>query len=215
MKKIVVITASLLALSLLPAARSGRAGELTLYEASVGRDLVRAVGGPVTNLLVDVDYAPSTAEGGKLYGMSEVEIVATGNLVLTTTGFGCQAAPCLFAPSPFTGGKSIRLTAGNDLAGESAVAANLLTIGVSGSVGHVVVMRGEYLDATGPNLAVGAVQTIDATTLVTVPEPATSAGVVAGIALVVLARRFGNGLRRARASARSGPAPGGPAPRGR
>jgi len=169
----------------------GRAGTLVLHEASVAPGLARIIPGAVTNALVDVDYRPATAEGGKLYGMSELEIEATGNLVLTPTGFACQAASCLFSPSPFATGKRIRLTAGNDLTGETAALANLLTIGVTGSVGHVVVVRGAYVDGTGAGGTVGAVQSARVTLLVSVPEPALAPGLAAACGLLALAARRG------------------------
>ena len=128
------------------AAGASQAGNLAIYEASVGRGGLRSIAGPVSNALIDLDYAPATAEGGKLYGVSEVEIEATGNLVLSPTGFACQAASCLYAPLPFVAGKRIRVTAGNDLAGETTAASNFLTIGVTGSTGHIVLVRGEYID---------------------------------------------------------------------
>lgn len=175
-----------------------QAGSLRFFEASVGQSAVRTLAGPVSDLLVDVDYAPLTAEGGKLYGISEIEVHATGNLVLTPTGFACQVTSCLFSPSPFAGGRFLRLTGGNDLAGETAAAANLLTIGVTGSAGYIVVVRGEYLDGTGAGSAVGAARTPDPTILVAVPEPGTVAARTAPLALLAaLATRRNARPRRA------------------
>lgn len=203
-------------------ADASRAGELAVYEASVGSGQVRVLAGPVVNLPLDLDYAPVSAEGGKLYGMSEIEIEATGDLVLTPSGFSCQATSCLYSPLPFTAGRQIRITAGNDLAGEMAANANLLTIGLSGTSGLVVVTRGEYVDATGPAATVGNIQTVDVTILAAVPEPATGAGLAAAwLLLAGLARRRAapatapGALRRASASARSGSAPASRAPRAR
>ena len=184
------------------AAGASQAGNLAIYEASVGRGGLRSIAGPVTNALIDLDYAPATAEGGKLYGVSEVEIQATGNLVLSPTGFACQAASCLYAPLPFVAGKRIRVTAGNDLAGETTAASNFLTIGVTGSTGHIVLVRGEYIDGTGTAGKVGAIRTVDATPLVTVPEP--SVGLVSACALLALASRWK--VRSRATSAQSRPA---------
>ena len=169
------------------AADASRAGTLRIYESSVGQGQVRSIPGPVTNALIDLDYAPASAEGGKLYGVSEVEIEATGNLVLSPTGFACQATSCLYSPQPFVAGKRIRVTAGNDLAGETAAAANLLRIGVTGSTGHIVLVRGEYLDGTGPAGSVGTLRTLDAAPLVTVPELAGTPGLAAGCGMLALA----------------------------
>ena len=184
------------------------AGTLRVYEANAGAGRIRVIVGAVVNALIDLDYSPASAEGGKLYGVSELEIEATGNLVLTPTGFACQASPCLFSPSPFASGKRIRVTAGNDLTGSTAATANLLTIGLTGNTGFLVVTRGEYLDGTGAGASVGAVRSPDVTVLVSVPEP----GLGAGLAVAAL----GLGLAtRARASARSGSAPASRARRGR
>lgn len=169
------------------AADASRAGTLSIYESSVGQGQVRAIAGPVTNALIDLDYAPATAEGGKLYGVSEVEIEATGNLVLSPTGFACQATSCLYSPQPFVAGKRIRVTAGNDLAGTTAAAANFLRIGVTGSTGHIVLVRGEYLDGTGTAGSIGAIQALDAAPLVTVPELGGAGGLAAGCGLLALA----------------------------
>ncbi len=169
------------------AADPSRANTLRIYESSVGQGQVRLIPGPVTNALIDLDYAPASAEGGKLYGVSEVEIEATGNLVLSPTGFACQAISCLYTPQPFVAGKRIRVTAGNDLAGETVAAANFLRIGVTGSTGHIVLVRGEYLDGTGAAGSVGATRTLDAAPLVTVPELEGAAGLAAGCGLLALA----------------------------
>ena len=195
MLRSLVVTSALLLVAL-----PVRAGTLEIFEASVGHGQIRVVTGPVTNLLVDLDYAPVTAEGGKLYGMSEVEIQATGNLVLSPTGFACQASSCLYSPSPFVSGKRIRVTAGNDLAGETATTANLLTVGVTGSSGYVVLVRGEYLDGTGSGALVGNVQTVDAAPLVTVPEPTPRLGLAAAGLLMALFGRFATRTRHVRPS---------------
>ncbi len=171
------------------AAGASQAGDLDIYEASVGRGVVRSIAGPVTNALVDLDYAPATAEGGKLYGVSEVEIEATGNLVLSPSGFACLASSCLYSPLPFVAGKRIRVTAGNDLAGETAAASNFLTIGVTGSTGHIVLVRGEYIDGTGAAGKVGAIRTVDATPLVTVPEQGLAVGIAFASGLLALGSR--------------------------
>lgn len=171
------------------AADPSQAGNLEIYESSVGQGQVRSIPGPVTNVLIDLDYSPATAEGGRLYGVSEIEIEATGNLVLTPTGFACQATSCLYAPAPFVTGKRIRVTAGNDLVGSNAAASNFLRIGVTGSTGHLVLVRGEYLDSTGAAGSVGAIRTVDAAPLVTVPELELAVGLASACALLALAGR--------------------------
>lgn len=192
-KVLLAISACLIGL----AADPSRAGNLKIYEASVGQGLVRTIPGPATNVLLDLDYAPATAEGGKLYGMSEIEIQATGDLVLSTTGFACQATWCLYSPWPFVSGKLIRITGGNDLQGEISSAANLLTIGVTGSTGHIVLVRGEYLDGTGASSSVGAIRTVDAHPVVTVPEAESAAALAAACGLLGLAHRRRATRRRA------------------
>lgn len=197
------------------ASQPASAGSLRIFEASVGQGLVRSIGGPVTNLLVDLDYAPITAEGGKLYGLSEIEIHATGNLVLTSTGYACQATSCLFTPTPFSGGKVLRLSGGNDLLGESFAASNLLTVGLTGSVGYVVVLRGEYVAGTGPGASAGAIRTVDTAIVVDVPEPASAAALAAPLILLAGLARSRAASRTARACARSERAPASRAPRAR
>jgi hypothetical protein len=184
-----IVRAMLVVVSCLAAAARAQAGTLEIFEASVGIGQVRAISEPVTNALNDVDYAPATAEGGKLFGMSELEIEVTGNLVLTPVGFTCQAVSCLYSPLPFVAGRKIQITAGNDLMGETASTTNLFRFGLTGSSGYVVATRGEYLDGTGPGGSVGAVQTIDVTILVTVPEAELAPGLAAACALLALATR--------------------------
>lgn len=184
---------ALVATAFIGAAGTAAAGNLRIYEVLAPSQQTRTLAGPLTNFLIDVDYAPNSAEGAKLYGMSEVQIETTGNLVLTPTGFACQAVPCLYSPNPFVAGKKVRLTAGNDLAGETTATANFFTIGLTGSVGHVLVSRGEYIDGTRPGSAAGAIQSLDAKVLVTVPEPTAAIGLAAACALLVGAHR-----RRAR-----------------
>ena len=170
-------------------AGASHAGNLEVYESSVGIGQVRALPGPVTNALINIYYAPSTAEGGKLFGMSELDIETTGNLVLTPVGFACPATSCLYSPQPLVTGNGIQLTAGNDLAGETATAASLVRFGLTGSSGHVVLVGGEYLDGTGSGGTVGSVQTIDITILATVPEPGLASGLAVACALLVVAAR--------------------------
>lgn len=184
-RTLVIATSLLCAL----AAGEGQAGTLSVYEGTARPGRPRQFVGAVINAPVDVDYSPASAEGGKLYGISEFEIEATGNLVLSPTGFACQAVACLFSPSPFVGGKKIRFTAGNDLVGETASAANLLTMGVTGSSGYVVLTRGEYLDGTGSASSVGLVRTPDVTILVSVPEAELASGLAAACALLALSFR--------------------------
>lgn len=195
------LQATLVLASCLAAGARAQAGSLEVYESSVGIGQVRSISGPVADALIDVDYAPATAEGGKLFGMSELEIVATGNLVLTPVGFTCQAVGCLYSPLPFVAGKRILITGGNDLTGESAATANLLRFGLTGSTGHVVLTGGEYLDGTGPGGSVGTVQTIDVAILVTVPEPGIAPGLAAACGLLTLATRMAGGGRRSRTDA--------------
>lgn len=195
-------------------AEAGQAGALRVYEALAGPGRTRIYVGAIVNAPVQIKYSPASAEGGKLYGISEFEIEATGNLVLSPTGFACQATSCLFSPSPFVAGKRVRFTAGNDLAGEMAAAANLLTVGLTGSNGYVVLTRGEYLDGTGTSGAVGSLRTPNVTILVSVPEPQSASALAAACGLLALGvrRRLGP-ITKARASARSGLGPASRAPR--
>ncbi|MBW2423563.1 MAG: hypothetical protein JRG86_04905 [Deltaproteobacteria bacterium] len=163
-----------------------QAGTLEFFEASVGPDVARTFSPPVDEALIEICYGASSAEGGGLYGFSEILIAATGDLELTTTGFSCMASNCLFSPSPFVSGSSLRVTAGEDLTGEFGGTTNLITVSVSGTNGHVVVTRGEYLDASDPALGVGAIQQVETAIVATVPEPSAPTALAAGALLLGL-----------------------------
>ncbi len=166
------------------------AGDLDIFEASVGPGGTRAIGAPATDVPLDIDYSPQSAEGGGLFGFSQMQIVTTGDVTLTTSGFLCAAASCLYYPLPFSSGNSILITAGDDLNGEVAATHDLMTISVSGSNGFIVLLDGNYLDATGTAGAPGAVQTVDSTTLAVVPEPGVALGLtMGGLTLSAVGRR--------------------------
>lgn len=137
---------------------------------------------PATEVFIDVNVRPQTAEGGGFYGFSELQIWATGDLIITNTGFGCQATSCLFTPFPFVLGRSVKATAGDDLAGSFAASEDVLSFSVSGTNGYVVVTSGEYIDATGPGGDPGDPQTITSLPLVQVPEPSLLSLLLPGLA---------------------------------
>jgi hypothetical protein len=167
-----------------------QAGDLVFFEASVGPGGIRAISQPASNVLLDIDYAPASAEGSGLFGFSEAQIIATGDLTLTISGFSCSAYQCLYYPLPFRNGKSILVTGGSDLNGEIAAELDLMTISTSGTNGYVALISGNYLDATGPLGAPGAVQSLEPTILAAVPEPHIGLGLaIGGLVLVTKGRR--------------------------
>ena len=97
--------------------------------------------------------------------------MTTGDVTIDATGLTCQAFVCLSYPYPFVGGNSITMTAADDLNGEFTNIFNMISFSVSGINGYVVLLRGEYIDATRTSMNLGAVQSIDTTILAEVPEP--------------------------------------------
>jgi hypothetical protein len=170
---------------------TSRAGDLDFFEGSVGAGAERWIASPASDVLLDIDYGPASAEGGGLYGFSEIRIVSTGDVTLTPTGFWCDVTACLHHPLPFVGGTELLMTGGDDLLGEVASSLGLLSISVSGTNGLVVVLGGEYLDSTGPSNEPGAIQVVDPAVIARVPEPGFSLGL--GLACLGLV-----GARRAR-----------------
>ena len=148
-----------------------RAGDLVFYESASGPGTPKVLTPPASNAVLDLDYAPDTAEGGGLYGFSELTIIATGDLTLTSAGLSCQTYGCLYAPSPFTGGSTLTLSGADQLTGEFSSSQDLLTLSVSGSLGYVVIVHGHYVDASGPGQTLGAIQETTPTIIAVVPEP--------------------------------------------
>lgn len=163
-------------------ASPSQGGTLIFHEVSTTPGLTMLLPSPAADVFIDVDVRPQTAEGGGFYGFSEIQILATGDLVITNTGFGCQATSCLFAPSPFINGSSVTATGGDDLGGSFAASEDVLTFSVTGTNGYVVISSGEYIDATGPSGDPGDPQTVMSLPLVQVPEPSPLSLLLPGIA---------------------------------
>jgi hypothetical protein len=159
---------------------TSQAGSLVFYASAAGPGSPLQIQSPASEELIDLDYSPASAEGNGFYGFSEVLIVATGDVNLSSTGFVCQSFGCLSAPSNFVGGPSIVVSAADNLAGEFTNNQDLMTLSVNGSQGHVVLVSGEYLDATGLGPDIGAIQQIELTILATVPEPRLGLALAAG-----------------------------------
>lgn len=167
-----------------------RAGTLAFWDASSSPGVPVAITPPANEWPLDVDYAPSSAEGLGFYGFGDVSLVTTGDLTLSATGFACQTFGCLYFPMPFTGGPSITASGADNLAGEFGATADFMTLAVSGTIGHVAIVRGRYLDAGGVAQTIGNIQDVDATIIATVPEPGLGAGLAIGcLALARHARR--------------------------
>jgi len=167
------------------------ASDLDVWEATSLPGVPRLIVSPATDAAIDVDYSPSSAEGGGIYGMSEVEIAVTGDLTINATGFSCQAFGCLWSPFPFTAGRSVIVSGADNLTGEFTSNQDLLELTISGSLGHVVVVTGRYLDAAGIAQSIGNIQDIDVAVLATVPEP--NLGLTLGMGAALLST-----LKRAR-----------------
>ncbi|GEM_PF-3293390 len=158
-------------LAALALASPARAGGLDFWESSSSPGVPRALASPANDVPLDIDYAPTTAEGGGLYGISEVLVYATGDLTLSATGFACQTFGCLYTPFPFSGGSWLLASGADNLPGEFASSQDLLTISVTGTTGYVAVVSGRYLDATGVLQSLGTIQDIDPHIIAEVPEP--------------------------------------------
>jgi len=180
---------------------TSHAGDLVFFESSAGPGTPIAITSPANDVMIDIDYAPATAEGGGLYGFSEVMIVATGDLRLTTSSFSCQTFGCLWTPNPFVGGSSIMLSGADNLTGEFSGPQDLLTVSVSGNLGYIALLRGEYLDATGFAQNIGTIQTLSPVILASVPEPSLGIALAAGC-LCLASRSRGSRRTRVRAPTR-------------
>ncbi|MFK7896468.1 MAG: PEP-CTERM sorting domain-containing protein [Myxococcota bacterium] len=183
-------------LGLLIAAQS-QAGSLVFFEGSINPGQTLYLPSPAVAEPIDMNVRPETAEGGGFYGFSEILIWATGDLVIGTAGFGCQAASCLFSPLPFVSGKSLTATGGEDLDGLFTAEEDVLTFSVSGTNGYLVIAAGEYIDATGNANDPGDAQKINVIPLVQVPEPSLLGLTLPGLTLLAgLARRRRSGYGR-------------------
>ena len=95
---------------------TSQAGDLLFFEGSMGPGIPYTITSPASDVTLDIDYSPLTAEGGGLYGFSEVKIVTTGDLRFTTASFSCQTFGCLWTPNPFVDGTSIMLSGAGSVA---------------------------------------------------------------------------------------------------
>ena len=165
---------------------TSQAGSLDFYASSSGPGAPLQIPSPASDEPIDVDYSPASAEGNGFYGFSEVLLVTTGDVTLSSSGFACQAFGCLSAPSPFTGGVSIVVSGADNLSGEFTSNQDLMTLLATGTQGHIVLVSGEYLDATGLGPDIGAIQSVDPTILATVPEPGLGLPLAAGSLLLAV-----------------------------
>ena len=176
------------------------AGSLQFHDGTVGPGQIELFPAPAIDVPIDLRVRPRSAEGGGFYGFSELTVQATGDLTIEASGFGCQAASCLYWPLPFVPGKILVATAGDDLGGDFSAKGDVLTFSVSGTKGYLVIVGGEYIDATGAGGDPGNVQTITATPIVKVPEPSLLAMLAPGCLALVGA--FSNRARRGLAEGR-------------
>lgn len=180
-----VIRLASIALATIVFAQTATAGTLAFFAnpSSPGVPLAIPTASPAVAL--DVAYSPATSEGGGVYGFSEIRLLTTGDLTFTGAGFFCTVASCLHFPLPFTGGDELLITGGNDLTGETAGTLDLVSISVEGTAGFVVVVDGDYLDASGASGAPGAIQVVNPSIVATVPEPGFAVTLVVGALLIL------------------------------
>lgn len=157
-----------------------RADDLAIWESGSSPGVPLALAPPVVDFVMDIDYSPTSAEGGGLYGMSEVFLAATGDLTFSSGGFSCEIFGCLYSPMPFGGGTALRLSGADDLVGQFAATQDLLTVSVSGTFGYVAIVSGRYLDATGVIQSLGTVRDIEPTIIARVPEPGFAVALAVG-----------------------------------
>lgn len=185
------LAASLLT-AFLGAPERAAATTLEIYPAAAGVGNTLFEPGPLSDFQLDVDYDASTAEGGTLFGFTEVLFRTTGDLVFTST-FSCDAAGCLHAPMPVMG-TEVRITGGDGINGEVGVF-DLATFGITGTFGSVEVAGGigggSYLvDLFDDDGVPDSVEMLSQATLLTVvPEPASGLLMAGGLAALALHRR--------------------------
>ncbi len=169
---------------------------LLIYDLSHASGPIPA---PAWRVPIDLDFLPITGEGGGIYGMSEVTLVATGDLLFDSSDFECPLVDCLYSPQEIGGGKAIRFTGGEDLQGDFAVIRDLATVHVSGLEGYVLLSGGHFVDASGEGGSPGRALPIPPRIVAVVPEP--RVGVALALAIqwaVELARRGRLVTRRVR-----------------
>jgi hypothetical protein len=121
---------------------TGYTGSLCIYEGSVGCGNVRHLPSPAIGVVLDIDYDPSTSEGGRMYGIGEVGFDTTGDVTIDAWLSQLEACPSEVCPEHRVG---------------------LLTI--SGTSGTVNLVSGRYFDGFFND------QQLQPILLATVPEP--------------------------------------------
>ena len=169
---------SFLAFSL-PVASS--AGTLAFFETSAGAGNTLNTG-PVTDLLIDVDYDAASAEGGGLFGFAEITFQTTGDVIFSGAPT-CQAASCFFNASA----NSIALSGGDAGLGEFGAIFDLLTVTITGTLGTVELTSGTYVD--GSFAVQDAPTTVIAQVGPPVPEPTTAVLLAFGLLGLAASRR--------------------------
>ena len=175
---------------------SAASATLEIYESSLGPGSFFLLTPPIVQFPIDIDINPESAEGGGVYGISELGIFVTGDLVIDSLVLSCQFPGCITAPESFSSGTQLRLTGGDNANGDFSTTSDVVGISISGSFGYVVVAGGEYLDATGSSQEIGAIQDIDLVILAEVPEPAATPAILAAILLLATLGRSRGRLAR-------------------
>jgi len=157
-----------------------KAGTLQFFEASAGEGNTRVISSLADHLVLDIDYNAGSAEHGGIFGFSDIQIITTGDY--TIDSFACQAVDCTSGLQNF--GTTLVATGGDTASGEmTALNFGLLTI--SGTLGDVRLVAGNYIDfASNP-------QTVDPFTLAAaelIPEPSTVMLLCIGLAGLLFLR---------------------------
>jgi hypothetical protein len=188
MTKRLIMLAAALALAV-PSA--SWAGTLQFYESSAGQGNTFTQAGPVSGLGLDLIYDADTAEnlgaflpGIGLFGFSELQIIATGDLVMDS--FNCVAANCVNNPAA----KTLGISGGDVANGEGGIQGlGLLTI--SGTQGTIEIIAGagigNYLDGNFGQQTVNPFVLAEITG--DVPEPGTLVLMGMGLAGLAFLRR--------------------------
>lgn len=158
--------------------KDARSGTLEVYERTLGPGATLVFSAPASQIVLDIDMDPISGEGGGIYGISELGILATGDLIINSIVTSCQLASCIVAPESFAGGTQLHLTGIDNTVGDFNTTSTIISVSFSGSNGYIVVGGGEYLDATATGQTIGNIQKTDIVPIASVPEPSSPSAIL-------------------------------------